>query len=119
MRACFASGESALLKAGACDSGETAMKTWIGATALAALVAVGGTGTVDVASAAKIITVPQKVRAANAADLPSQRTYRYARYEDRRYDQPYYGGGWTYYYGRPYLYIPAPFPLGFDFGFGW
>jgi hypothetical protein len=87
------------------------------------LVAVSSTGTIDVASAAKIITVPQKVRAANAADLNAQRithrAYRNDRYGERRYDQQSYGDGWTYYYGRPYLYIPAPFPLGFDFGFGW
>jgi hypothetical protein len=25
----------------------------------------------------------------------------------------------TGYLGRPIYYIPAPFPLGFDFGFGW
>jgi hypothetical protein len=99
------------------------MKTWIGATALAALVAIGSTGTIDVASAAKIITVPQKVRAANAADLNAQRiahgAYRNDRYGYRQVDQQYNGGGWTYYYGRPTFYIPAPFPLGFDFGFGW
>jgi hypothetical protein len=99
------------------------MRTWIGATALAVLVAVGGIGTINVASAAKIITVPQRVRAANAADLNAQRithrAYRNDLYGDRRYDEQNHDGGWTYYYGRPYLYIPAPFPLGFDFGFGW
>jgi hypothetical protein len=95
------------------------MRALIGAATLAALVAAGSAGTIDVASAAKIITVPQKVRAANAADLNAQRSaHRNDRYGDRRYDDQ-YGGGWTYYYGRPYLYIPAPFPLGFDFGFGW
>ena len=99
------------------------MKTWIGAATLAAFAAVGSIGTTDVASAAKIITVPQKVRSANAADFDARRitrrAYRNDRYGYRQYDQPYDGGGWTYYYGRPYLYIPAPFPLGFDFGFGW
>lgn len=34
-----------------------------------------------------------------------------ARIVDRR---PVYG-----YLGRPVYYTPAPFPLGFDFGFGW
>jgi hypothetical protein len=99
------------------------MKTLIGAATLATFVAAGSAGTIDVASAAKIITVPQKVRSANAADLDAQRitnrAYRNDRYGYRRYDQQYDGGGWSYYYGRPYLYIPAPFPLGFDFGFGW
>jgi hypothetical protein len=93
------------------------MKTWIGAATLAALAAVGSVGTIDVASAAEVINVPQRARSAAAPGLHSQRTYRHDRYADRRYDQPF--GGWTYYYGRPYLYIPAPFPLGFDFGFGW
>jgi hypothetical protein len=94
------------------------MRRWIGAALLTALVVAGGIGTIDVAAAAKIITVPQRVRAAHAADLTAQgvthRTYRQARYGA----QP-YAGGWTYYYGRPFYYVPAPFPLGFDFGFGW
>jgi hypothetical protein len=101
--------------------GDAAMKRWIGAAMLTALVAAGGIGTIDAASAAKIITVPQ-FRAANAAELESQprtrRGTRSDRYGDRGYDRP-YDGGWTYYYGRPYYYAPAPFPLGFDFGFGW
>jgi hypothetical protein len=93
------------------------MKRWTGAAMLTALVAAGGIGTSDVASAAKIITVPQ-FRAANAAEFKaSRRIHRDVRY-DRAYDQP-YSGGWTYYYGRPYFYAPAPFPFGFDFGFGW
>jgi putative NADH-flavin reductase len=90
------------------------MKRWTGAAMLTALVAAGGIGTIDVASAAKIITVPQ-FRAANAADLKAQRRiHRDVRYEQST-DQP-YSGGWTYYYGRPYYYAPAPFPFGFDFG---
>jgi hypothetical protein len=93
------------------------MKRWTYAAVLAALVAAGGIGTIDVVSAAKIITVPQ-FRAANAADRnAARRIHRDVRY-DRSYDQP-YAGGWTYYYGRPYFYAPAPFPFGFDFGFGW
>jgi hypothetical protein len=93
------------------------MKRWIGAAMLTAFAAAGSFGTIDGAAAAKIITVPQ-FRAANAADLNAQRRlHRNARY-DRSYDEP-SAGGWTYYYGRPYFYAPAPFPLGFDFGFGW
>jgi hypothetical protein len=87
---------------------------------LTAFVAAGSLGTIDVASAAKIITVPQ-FRPATAADLNAQRRRGYEydhEYGTRAYDQP-YAGGWTYYYGRPYFYAPAPFPFGFDFGFGW
>jgi hypothetical protein len=96
------------------------MKRWTRAAMLTAVVAAGGIGTIDAASAAKIITVPQ-FRAANAADLNAQR--RRAVEVDREvgarnHDRP-YAGGWTYYYGRPYYYAPAPFPFGFDFGFGW
>lgn len=110
------------------------MKTWIGAMTLMALLAIGDAGTINMASAAKIITVP---RAAPFTPARDQRAYRaerygygaydYSRYDTSRYDHsrydysPYdrspYGG--TYYYGRPYFYAPAPFPLGFDFGFGW
>jgi hypothetical protein len=90
------------------------MKRWIGVAMFAALVATGSAGTIDIAAAAKIITVPQ-FRAATAADLNAQRR-RGVRY-DWSTDQP-YAGGWTYYYGRPYFYAPAPFPFGFDFGFG-
>ena len=93
------------------------MKRWI--AMLTALVVTVGVSTADLASAAKIITVPQGVRSANAADLnaPRRRAAEYADpYGTRAYDQP-YAGGWTYYYGRPYYYAPAPFPFGFDFGF--
>ena len=91
------------------------MKTWIGAITLMALLAVGDAGTIGIASAAKVITVPQRTKFVPAG---TQRAYRQDRTGygpvDRAYD-----GGWTYYYGRPYFYAPAPFPLGFDFGFGW
>ena len=111
------------------------MKTWIGAMTLMALLAIGDAGTINMASAAKIITVP---RAAPFTPARDQRAYRaerygysaydYSRYDTSRYDHSRYDhspydrsayGGWTYYYGRPYFYAPAPFPLGFDFGFGW
>ena len=90
------------------------MKTWIGAIALMALLGVGDAGTIGIASAAKVITVPQRTKFVPAR---AQRVVR----QDRAYG-PYdrgYDGAWTYYYGRPYFYAPAPFPLGFDFGFGW
>jgi hypothetical protein len=90
------------------------MKTWIGAITLMALLGAGDAGAISVASAAKVITVPRQTKFVPAR---TQRTYRQDRDygpSDRGYD-----GAWTYYYGRPYFYAPAPFPLGFDFGFGW
>lgn len=87
------------------------MKGWIGAATLAAFAAAGS---VDTASAAKVITVPRAthVHAARYDRAPDPRA------TVRRYGEPYYAGG-AYYYARPFFYIPAPFPLGFDFGFGW
>lgn len=96
------------------------MKRCTGAAMLTAVVAASGIGTIDAASAAKIITVPQ-FRPASAADLNAQRRRTVEVDHEvgtRDYDRP-YAGGWTYYYGRPYYYAPAPFPFGFDFGFGW
>jgi hypothetical protein len=84
------------------------MKTWIAAIPLMALLGVGDAGTISIASAAKVITVPQRAKFVPAR---AQRAYGAGPY-DRN-------GAWTYYYGRPYFYAPAPFPLGFDFGFGW
>ena len=91
------------------------MKGWIGAATLLAFAATGSVGTVDIASAAKVITVPR------ATHVHAARYYRAppdARATVRPYGEPYYAGG-AYYYARPFFYIPAPFPLGFDFGFGW
>ena len=106
------------------------MKSGIGAVALMALVAGGCTGTIDMAAAAKIITVSRPAPFTPAryqrAYYPGgagygaydRSPYDYSRYDRSRYDRSYYDGGWGY-YGRPYLYVPAPFPLGFDFGLGW
>ena len=118
------------------------MRIWIGAMTLMALLAIGDAATINVASAAKVITVPQRTQLApqrtQLAPERTQRAYRqdrtgygpydtspydhsrydYSPYDYSSYDRP-YAGGWTYYYGRPYFYAPAPFPLGFDFGFGW
>ena len=91
------------------------MKIWIGAMTLMALLAIGDAGTIGIASAAKVITVPQRTKFVPAR---AQRAYRDDRAGYGRYDRA-YDGGWTYYYGRPTFYIPAPFPLGFDFGLGW
>jgi hypothetical protein len=119
------------------NDGEPAMRIWIGAITLMALLAIGDAGTIGAASAAKVIAVPQRTQLApqrtQLAPERYQRAYRddrtgYGRYDHSRYDHSPYDqnaydrsayGGWTYYYGRPYFYAPAPFPLGFDFGFGW
>jgi hypothetical protein len=91
------------------------MKTWIGAIPLMALLAIGDAGTISIASAAKVITVPQRTKFVPAR---AQRVVHQDRAGTGPYDRA-YDGGWTYYYGRPYFYAPAPFPLGFDFGLGW
>ena len=84
------------------------------AITLMALLGVGDAGTIGFASAAKMITVPRQTKFVPARAQRADRQDRgYGPY-DRGYD-----GAWTYYYGRPYFYAPAPFPLGFDFGFGW
>ena len=89
------------------------MKTWIAVIPLMALLAIGDAGTIGIASAAKVIAVPQRAKFVPAR---AQRAYGQDRAGAGPYDR---GGGWTYYYGRPYFYAPAPFPLGFDFGLGW
>jgi hypothetical protein len=91
------------------------MKTWIAAIALLAGLSIGDAGTIGIASAAKVITVPPQTKFVPAR---AQRGIRQDRAGYGAYDRG-YDGAWTYYYGRPYFYAPAPFPLGFDFGFGW
>jgi hypothetical protein len=106
------------------------MRIWIGAMTLMALLAIGDAGMINIASAAKVITVPRATPFVPARDQRAYRQARYgygpydtSRYDHSRYDHSAYDrsydGGWTYYYGRPYYYAPAPLPLGFDFGFGW
>jgi hypothetical protein len=98
------------------------MRKWIGAITLMAVLAIGDAGAINIASAAKVITVPQRTQVASQrtqlAPARTQRSHRQDRAGYGPYD-PAYDRGWTYYYGRPYYYAPAPFPLGFDFGFGW
>jgi hypothetical protein len=91
------------------------MKTWIAAIALLAGLSIGDAGGIGSASAAKIISVPQQTKFVPAR---AQRGVRRDRAGYGAYDRG-YDGAWTYYDGRPYFYAPAPFPLGFDFGFGW
>lgn len=76
------------------------MKAWFGA-ALMALTVQG-----SIAPAAEAIP-----RGAHARHHRAHHHVVVMRVVDRR---PVYG-----YLGRPVHYIPAPFPLGFDFGFGW
>ncbi|HEU0083445.1 MAG TPA: hypothetical protein VFQ87_11300 [Bradyrhizobium sp.] len=82
------------------------MQGWIGAATLMVFAVAGSAATIDRASAAKVITVPRSH--VHAARYPTYRPY----------GEPYYAGG-AYYIARPFFYIPAPFPLGVDFGFGW
>ena len=117
------------------------MKIRIGAMTVMAVLATCSAGVMDAASAAKVITVPQPTYLApqrtQLSPARTQRVYRqdgygygaydtsrydrsrydHSPYDYSRYDRPY--GGWSYYLARPYYYVPAPFPLGFDFGFGW
>jgi hypothetical protein len=79
---------------------------------LTGLLAIGDASMIGFASAAKVMTAAQRTHFAPGR---VHRAYR-AGYGPvhRGVDR-----GWTYYYGRPYFYAPAPIPLGFDFGFGW
>ena len=106
LRACFASRETCG-KEGERAEGRAAMKGWIGPATLAAFAAAA---TIDTASAAKVITVPRaSMFTPRATTRPAHRSPLWRALLCRR----------RYYYARPFFYIPAPFPLGFDFGFGW
>ena len=63
------------------------MKTWIGAITLMALLAIGDAGTINVASAAKVITVPRTQLAPQRTQMAPeryQRAYREDHYRLRR-----------------------------------
>jgi hypothetical protein len=79
------------------------MKAWFGAALMALSLQ---SGAVSIAAAAEVTP-----RAAHARPHRAHHHMVVTRVIDRR---PVTG-----YLGRPVAYIPAPFPLGFDFGFGW
>jgi len=81
------------------------VKGWIATVTLIALAVPGG---LAVGSAQAAEAIP---RAVHARHHGSHHHILVTRVVDRR---PVFG-----YLGRPVYYIPAPFPLGFDFGFGW
>ena len=89
------------------------MRTWIGATIVAAALAVGApAGTASAAAALLEDVGTNGCSLQKATDFSARRYHRrYYRYGDR-----------PYYYARPYYYRPypyyvqAPFPFGFGFG---
>ncbi len=91
------------------------MKGWIGTIALAVVLALGGKLAIGPAAAAAKAGA-ETYRSTAATNVTSRhRTHamrRHVRYSYRPYQPPRY-------LGRPTYYVPAPFPLGFDFGFGW
>jgi hypothetical protein len=104
-----------------CDLKEPAMKAWIGAATLAAVLAAGGAPAISPAPAA---TANPAVRTESAGitDLASQRrAHRAHRHTHHRHHPSHRAtySGPPHYLGRPIYYAPAAFPLGFDFGFGW
>jgi hypothetical protein len=95
---------------------EPAMKDWIGALALTALCVVGGKAAVDPAAAAN--AAPQTIQSGQTTEVSSQRRHHRAQRHRYRHYRPSYHAR-PYYLGRPTYYAPAPFPLGFGFGFFW
>jgi hypothetical protein len=91
------------------------MKHWIGAIALTALCALGGTAVIDPAAAAN--AAPQTFQSGQTAGVGLPRRH-HRGYRHTRTARPYYDER-PYYLGRPAYYTPAPFPLGFGFGFFW
>jgi hypothetical protein len=95
------------------EDGEPAMKAWIGAAIVAALM-LGGAAAIGPATAAEATTAAEAA-ATTHRSASQRRTHRATRHVGTVYrpvEQPRY-------LGRPIYYMPAPFPLGFDFGFGW
>ena len=93
------------------------MKGWIGAAALGAVLVAGGGATAIGPAPAAAADPTLRTESANITDPASRRrVHRHHRYHPS-YRATYSGP--PRYLGRPIYYAPAPFPLGFDFGFGW
>jgi hypothetical protein len=93
------------------------MKTLIGAAAVAALLAFGGSAAVA-ATQTKIQEKLQTAGKSDATDFSARRYYRRYGYRPYYRPYPYYYARPTYYRPYPY-YAPAPFPFGFGFGPFW
>lgn len=94
------------------------MKVWIGAAALGAVLVAGGATAISPAPAAAA-NPAVRTESAQVTDRTSRRRAR--RHHRHSYHPSYRAtySGPPHYLGRPIYYAPAPFPLGFDFGFGW
>jgi hypothetical protein len=92
------------------------MKAWIGAAALAVLMA-GGAAAIGPATATANGAV--RTQSTEIADSASPRRARRHHRQSYRSSHRAIFSGSPPYLGRPVYYAPAPFPLGFDFGFGW
>ncbi|HEV7599871.1 MAG TPA: hypothetical protein VGO49_06370 [Bradyrhizobium sp.] len=93
------------------------MKGWIGAAALAAMLAGGAPAISPAPAAAANPTL--RTESAQITDRTSQRRARRHTHHNHHPSYRATYSGPPHYLGRPIYYAPAPFPLGFDFGFGW
>jgi len=86
------------------------MKIWIGTAMVAAALTFGSAAASDPVIAAEACVAAEAT--ATTTQRRARPAHRHVRTVTRVYEQPHY-------LGRPTYYVPAPFPLGFDFGFGW
>jgi len=84
------------------------MKGWAGALTMAVSLTLGSAA-IDPAIAAEATVARQAITTTQRHAHPA---YRHVRTAYRAVEQPRY-------LGRPVYYVPAPFPLGFGFGFFW
>jgi hypothetical protein len=98
---------------------ELMMKNWIGAAAVAGVVALAGPASAKPAITTQPHEGTQKAHAGHVTDFSARRYHRrYYRYGYRPYYRPYYYARPYYYRPYPY-YTPAPFTFGFGFGPLW